>query len=196
MVALFLVVAAVVTLLVATEAIDPDFLPGGSVEAPSDSWFYEQLNGVADFSGGDQAVTVVVTMAVALAMLLGLFLELRTLRPRERTLPISATHDGILTVEESSVRLLAERTGISNRSISSLRCRIGVRGNPPTGGPASIIIACYPRLILGSDVREVGEDLRTRIKDAVQQLTGLTVLRVNVVRVRYDRNDDKRLISA
>jgi uncharacterized alkaline shock family protein YloU len=70
-----------------------------------------------------------------------------------------------------------------------------VRRRAIAGGPVSIAIACYPRVILGSNVQELGDDLQTRIKQSVEQLTGLTVLEVNVVRVRYDRGDGARLMG-
>ena len=192
LISLLVLVAAIVTVLAATEAIDADFLPGEGREA----WFYAELQGLADFTGGAQAVTIGVSIAVAVVML-GLFLlEIRHLRRREVQLPISATAEGFLTIEASSVRLLAERTGIINRNVSSLRCRLGIRRRPPTGDAASIVIECYPRLLLGSDVQEVRDDLQTRIKNTVQRLTGLVVLQVNVVRVRYEKDSETRLIGS
>ena len=192
LISLLVLVAAIITVLAATEAIDSDFLPGEEEEA----WFYAELKGVADFTGGDQAVTIVVAIVVAVVML-GLFLlEVRHLRRREVRLPVSATPEGFLTIEASSVRLLAERTGIVNRNVSSLRCRLGVRKRPPTGDAASIIIECYPRLLLGTDVQEVRDDLQTRIKNTVQRLTGLIVLQVNIVQVRYDKDSETRLIGS
>jgi hypothetical protein len=56
LVALLVTAAAIVTLLVAAEAVAPDFLPGGSARQPPDAWFYPQLKGVADFSGGAQVI--------------------------------------------------------------------------------------------------------------------------------------------
>ena len=202
LIALFVLVGAVVTLLVAAEALDPDFLPGGTAEveldggASSDSWFEPQLQGVADYSGSAQAITVAVSVAVALAMLAVVLLEILPVIRRPGALQISSTPEGALTIQLSSVRLLAEKTGISNRNISSLRCRLRVRRRPPAGGPASISIVCYPRLLLGSDVQEVRDDLQARVKEAVERLTGLAVIQVNVVRVRYDRGESRQLIGA
>ena len=194
LIATFLLAAAVVTLLVATEALDPDFLPEGSAESPSDAWFYAQLKGLADFSGGDQAIAIAVTIVVGVSMLGVLLFELWPLRRREALLPISSTSAGALTIEASSVRLLAERTGFSNRNISSLRCRVRRRSGARV--PASIVVACYPRVILGSNVQEVRDDLQSRIKHTVEDLTGLTVLQVHVVKVKYDRSDTTRLLGS
>ena len=191
--ALFLLVAAVVTFLVAIGVLATDFLPGGSVDRPSDSWFNDQLRDLAGYDGAAKAVTVVVTLLVVAAMLAVLFIETVPSR-RRQILPISMTSEGALTIEASSVTLLAERTGITNRNVSALRCRLVVRTRP-ISGPASIVLACYPRVILGSDLQEIRDDLQTRIKESVQQLTGLNVLRVNVVNVKFGRGDDSRLMA-
>ena len=195
LITLLVLAGAIVTLLVATDAVAPDFLPGGAVDPSEDSWFEPQLRDLDDFSGSGLVVTVVASIMVALSML-GLFLvEVRPIVRSRRTLRISSTPHGALTIEAASVRLLAERTGISNRNVSSLRCSLRVRRRAIAGGPARIAIACYPRVILGSNVQELGDDLQTRIKQSVEQLTGLTVLEVNVVRVRYDRGDGARLMG-
>ncbi len=190
-VATFLLAAAVITLLAATEATNPDFLPGGSGE---ESWFYGQLNGLAEFEGRDKGITIAVSLVVGMAMLVLAIVELSLLMRRDLLLPVSSAAEGSLNIEASSVRLLAERTGGLNTYVNSLRCALTLRGRRTgTGGPASIIIRCYPRLVLGSNVQEVRDDLQTRIKAKVEQLTGLTVMQVNVSRVRFDRGDDTRV---
>ena len=196
LVALLVLVGTIVTLLVAAEAVDHDFLPGGSDDQPEEAWFATELKWVDDFTGTGQTVTIVVILSVAVAMLAVLAFEFGPIVRRQPILQISSTAEGVLTIEAKSVRFLAERTGITNRNITSLHCRLGVRRRPAGGGPASIIIACYPRVILGGDLREVRDDLQTRIKETVQQLTGLTVLQVHVHRVRYDRGGTTRLVGA
>ena len=183
-------------MLVTTEAVDPDFLPGGTEPRSTDSWFYAELDGLRDLDGTDKTIALVVSIAVGLSMLGLLYIEIdRGLGSRDVLLPISFTDDGMLTIATSSVQLLAEKTGATNRHITSLRCRVGVRRRPTTGEPATITIECYPRVDLGSDVQEMRDDLQTRIKDTVQRLTGLIVLRIDVMRVRYDRGDTARLLS-
>ena len=191
LVALFLFVAAMVTLLVASEAVDPDFLPGGA-----NSWFEDELLGLANFDSTGKSISIIVAVAVAIAMVAVVYFETMPLMGGPDTLQISDTTQGTMNIEATSVRLLAERVGISNRNVDSLHCRIRARGRPLGGGASSISITCYPRVILGSDVREIRDDLQTRIKQSVQDLTGLTVLRVHVVRVRYHRDDSSRLMGA
>ena len=64
-----------------------------------------------------------------------------------------------------------------------------------TAVPASIVISCYPRVAFGTDVREIRDDLQGRVKDTVEKLTGLTVLRVNVAKVKYERGSTTRLLD-
>ena len=135
-----------------------------------------------------------VAAIVALATLVLILLEIKPAR-NVNTLPISSTDEGWLTVEEDSVRHLAEQTGSSNRQIVSLRCQVRANGKRSVV-PASIVIACHARVVLGSKVQDIRDDLQTRVKATVENLTGLNVLQVNVSKVKYDRVDRPRLIGA
>ena len=193
LVAVLVVVAAVVTSLAATEAVDPDFLPGGSGD---DAWFYHQLNGLRHFEDGDLTVTLVVSAAAGVLMLGVLLLQIKPLFRKRRVLVINNSPEGGSTIEVDSVRLLAERTGIVNRQVNSLRCKVRPRRLGRRGvGPSSVAIACYPRLVLGSSTEEISDDLQTRIKESVEKLTGLSVLRVDVYS-KFDRGDEGRLIAS
>ena len=196
--AIFVIVAAVVTVLVATGAIKSWFLPGGG-DYPTnkaEGWFDRELTDLANFTGSAEIISIVVPIVVGLVMLVVLALEFRgLLGRREVLLPVSATEQGTLNVEASSVQLLAERTGSINRNVTSLRCRLALmRGSPPRG-PARIVIACRPLVVLGTNVQELRDDLQSRIKEVVEQLTGLHVERVDVRRVRYDRGEERRLLG-
>ena len=195
--ALFIIVSAIITLLVATGAINYWFLPGGSdVESESNAWFEPQLRGLAEFQGGGEAAAVVVPILVIVLMALLLVFQYKGGSGREkRVLPISVTDLGRLNVEADSVRLLAERTGVVNRNIVDLRCRLAERRGKPPAVPASIVIACYPQVVMGADIQEIRDDLQARVKEVVERLTGLQVERVNVSRVRYDRGLERRLMD-
>lgn len=192
-VALFVLTGAIIVLLVTADAIAPDFLPGGSGDPSTGSWFQPQLESLADLTGGDQIVPIAISFIVILAMLRLATIEVRSER-RSRALMVSSGQEGDLTIEEESVRYLAERTGRTNSQITSLRCRLRVRGKR-SATPASIEISCYPRVALGTDVQQIRDDLQSRVKDTVGKLTGLTILRVNVARVKYERNDNVRLME-
>ena len=195
--ALFVIVAAIVTLLVATEAVAPNFLPGGSYSPEGavlqPSWFQPQLEDLADYRGPAKVTTIAISIAVAASMLAVLVMELGA-GQRAISLIISIAGDGGLSIDEDSVRYLAERTGLSNRQVVALKCRVQVQGRRSLA-PARITITCFPRVNLGSNVQEVRDDLNQRIKDTVEELTGLQVLRVDVARVRYERADTTKLMG-
>ena len=193
LVAVVVLVAAVVVCLAVTRALDPDFLPGGSGQS---SWFYHQLDGLAGFDGGASSVTLAVSIGAAVLMLGLLLLEVSPLLRKRRPLLIDNSPEGGSTIEIDSVRLLAERTGIVNRQVNSLRCKVKLRRGGRRGiGPSRVAITCYPRLVLGSSTQEISNDLQTRIKEAVERLTGLPVMLVDV-HCRFDRGEEGRLIAS
>lgn len=194
--ALFFIAASMVTLLVATGAVAPDFLPGGGISeagALQPSWFQRQLTDLGAYEGPARVTAIAVAIAVAALMLAVLTMEVGW-GQKTVSLLISITGEGGLSVEEESVRYLAERTGLSNRQITSMRCRVDVRGRR-TLTPARIIVTCYPKVSLGCNIQEIRDDLQQRVKDTVEDLTGLQVIRVDVARVRYERTDAAKLIG-
>ena len=197
LVSLFLIIAAVVTLLVATEAVPPGFLPGGVVAdglVSEESWFQSELEDLASYEGSARVISMAISIAVAAVMLLVLLAEWRV-GQKTMSLLISVTGEGGLSIEEDSVRYLAERTGQSNRNVTRLRCGVRIQGRRNVA-PARVILTCYPRVILGSNVQEIRDDLQQRVKDSVESLTGLLVDRVDVARVRYERSDSAKLMGA
>ncbi len=193
LVAVLVLVSAVVVCLAVTRALDPDFLPGGS---GSSSWFYDQLDGLAGFKGASYNVTLGVGIGVSVAMLGFMLLEASPLFRRRRPLLIENAPEGGSTIDIDSVRLLAERTGIVNRNVNSLRCKVKLRRGGRRGvGPSRVTITCYPRLVLGSSTQEISDDLQTRIKEAVERLTGLVVMLVDV-HCKFDRGEEGRLIAS
>ena len=193
--ALFLIAAALVTLLVATGALGPDFLPGGGVDGAGvqqESWFQAELEDLVAYQGAAEVIAVSIAIAVGAAMVALLIAELGV-GQRAVSLLISITGDGGLSVEEESVRYLAERTGLSNRQITSIKARVHVQGRRSV--PARVIVTCYPRVALGSNIQEIRDDLQQRVKDTIEALTGLQVIRVDVARVRYERSDAAKLMG-
>ena len=196
LVSLFLIIAAVVTLLVATEAVPPEFLPGGVVGdglVSEESWFQSELEDLASYEGLARVISMAISIAVAAIMLLVLLAQWR-LGQKTMNLLVSVTGEGGLSIEEDSVRYLAERTGQSNRNVTRLRCGVRIQGRRNVA-PARVIITCYPRLILGSNVQDIRDDLQQRVKVSVESLTGLLVDRVDVASVRYERSDASKLMG-
>ena len=197
MVALFLIVSAVVTVLVAADALEYQFLPGGPAEdETSSAWFESELRGLAELGGPEKTVSIVAALAV-----IGLMLGLLALQAKGGTqrggtpLLVSSTDLGVFNIDPGSVRLLVERTGSYNRDIVDIRCglRLARKTLPP--GPDRVVISCHPVITLGSDAQAVRDDLQARVKEVVERLTGLEVQRVNITRVRYDQGQETRLIE-
>jgi hypothetical protein len=185
--ALVALAGAVVIVLVATGAADPDFLPN--------SWFQSQLQGIADFEGSALAITLIASIAVGVLMLLLIIAELTPKKRYGKPLTISSSPDGDLTIDEDSVKYLAEKTGVANRQVAAIDCR--VRHANSNGRqdeiPAAVAIDCYPKVAFGANLRDVRDDLQFRIRDTVEKLTGLTVTSVTVDRVRYQHTGDSRV---
>ena len=197
LVALFLVVSAVVTVLVAADALEYRFLPGDSAEdETSSAWFESELRGLAEAGWPEKTVSIVAAIAV-----IGLMLGLLALQakggtqPRGTPLLVSSTDLGVFNIDPASVRLLVERTGSYNRDIVDIRCSLRLARKTLPPGPDRVVISCHPVITLGSDAQAVRDDLQARVKEVVERLTGLEVQRVNITRVRYDQGQETRLIE-
>lgn len=173
-VGLVILAAAVITLLVATGASAPDIVP----------WFESQLQRVADATGGGAAAIIAVSVIIALGMVALVFFELRPLR-RPVPLLISSTEQGIATIDKESVCVLAERTAATVTNVHDVKCSVGERA----GG---LRISCLASVALGSNIPEVSAELQSKIKEAVERLTGLPVAQVDV-KTKYEPLEAKRL---
>ena len=210
--AMVVIALFVVTILVATGALDYRFLPWGLagaegygdygallgvIESESyNAWFESELRGLALLGQPWKAISIAAALVGIGLMLLFLAFQVRGGgRRRETPLLISSTDLGLLSVDPASIRTLVEHTGTANRSVVDLRCRLSVRRKTPPGGPDRITISCQPRLEMGADLREVRDDVQSRVKEMVERLTGLEVDRVHITRVRYERLPDHRLIE-
>lgn len=189
LIALLALAGAVVIVLVATEAADPDFLPN--------AWFLPQLAALSGFDGSRLAITLATSMAVGVLMLFLIYAELKPKARYGRPLTISSSPDGDLTIDEDSVKYLAEKTGVANRQVAAIDCRVHqANGNGRNAEvPATVAIDCYPKVAFGANLQEVRDDLQHRIRDTVEKLTGLTVARVSVDHVKYQRTGDNARVT-
>ena len=197
--AMVVIALFVVTILVATGALDYRFLPWGlaGAEGYGDyAWFESELRGLALLGQPWKAISIAAALVGIGLMLLFLAFQVRGGGQRRETpLLVSSTDLGLLSVDPASIRTLVEHTGTANRSVVDLRCRLSVRRKTPPGGPDRITISCQPRLEMGADLREVRDDVQSRVKEMVERLTGLEVDQVHITRVRYERLPDHRLIE-
>ncbi len=194
-VAAIVIVLAVITILVASEAINYNFLLGSS---NTEGEIERQLQGDAEFTGGlNRALIILIPLAAIIIMSpLALLQFRRRDHGRGGALPVSSTDAGALNVDAASIRDLAERTGSSNRDIISLRCDLTrLRKKNQPSAPATIVITCYPRVSMGADIRGLRDDLQARVKEVVERSTGLDVERVDVARVRYQQDRRDRLMD-
>ena len=177
----------VVAILAATGGIEPETY---------NAWFESELRELALLGQPWKAISVAAALAGIGLMLLLLAFQVRGGgRRRETPLLVSSTGLGRLSVDPASIRTLVEHTGMTNRSVVDLRCRLSVRRKTPPGGPDHITISCQPRLEMGADLREVRDDVQSRVKEVVERLTGLEIDRVHITRVRYERLPDHGLIE-
>lgn len=167
---------AVVTLLVAAGVCTPDILPH--------AWFESQLQRVAEATGASVAGIIAVSVIVALVMLTILFFELVPLR-KPVSLLISSSEDGVTTIDADSLCVLAEKTVITIHSVHEVDCHL-------RESMAGLLFFCRVSVTLGTNILEVDPEMRSKIKEAVEELTGLTVAQVNI-KLKYKPVDARRL---
>ena len=175
-VAAAILAGAMIVLLVATEVITQAFLPS--------DWFDVPLQSTVDATGGTLAAIIAVSIIIALAMIILAFMELMPFRNGVAFL-ISSGEAGITTIDQASVRVLAEKTGAAAHNVRGVRCQVGE-------GPNGLTISSQASVALGSNIPEVSAELQSKIKEAVERFTGLPVAQVNV-KAKYESVEAKRL---
>lgn len=173
---LVILALAVITLLVAAGMSIPDALPY--------EWFEPQLQRVADATGASAIGIIAVAVVIALGMIAMLFFEFVPLRSPGPLL-ISSTEDGIITMDAESICVLAEATAANIHSVHHVKCHVREK----TG---VLLISCRPLVVLGTSIPEVGVELQSKIKEAVEQLTGLAVAQVDI-KIKYKPVEARRL---
>lgn len=173
LIAFVVLVGAIITLLVA-----------GGVSGPEQfGWLQVPLETV---TGGASAFGIMaIGGVVAAAMLCVLVFELRP--PRAASFLVSTGENGITTIDKDSIILLAEKVGASFHNIRSIRCHVWEDAG-------HIDFYCRVVLVMGSDVVEAGKELQSKIKQTVEQLTGLCVVTVDV-RAKYETGKSRHLTA-
>jgi len=174
--ALVVLTGAVITTLVAVGASAPDILPYG--------WFETQLQRVADATGAGVVGIIAVSIVIALGMLGVLLLESMPLREPPPLL-ISSTEGGTTTIDVDSVCTLVENTGVTIHGVHDVDSTV-------KKGAEGLLISCRALVALGINIPEVGAEFQSKVKETVEQLTGLLVARVDV-KIRYKSGEARRL---
>lgn len=173
---LAILAAALITLLVSIGVSDPARY----------GFFSQPLQRLAEAGGAEAATIVVGSIVIALLMLVVLRFELAPNR-HGSSLLVSSGNGGVTTIDEGSVRILSEKVALTVRDLRGVRC--GVRERQ--GG---LIITCLAAVALGSNIPEVSSQVQAKVKEAVEKLTGLPVVSVNV-KAHYGRTEAKLAVE-
>lgn len=174
--ALVLIAASIYVLLVAVDALEPESAPG--------TVFQDQLQTVADATGGERALYIAIPIILALVLVGILTWELT---PGRRPMPflINSNEGGVTTIDRESVRLLAEKTAATNRGVREVHCETA-------DVQERLSILCYATVAMGTNIPELGKEIQDKIKESVENYTGLPVTNVNV-KAKYETVEAKRL---
>jgi uncharacterized alkaline shock family protein YloU len=171
-----LLAAAAVTAVLVTTSVVPD------------SWLDWQARELSDAGSGTKAVAIAVSVGIVLGMIM--LLRLEFMEERDNRLHIKAIEDNVeekgeTTIGSRSIEALAENAGCEIRGVRNIHCGV-------VDGVDGLILSCRSTVAMGSNLPEVMGETRSRIKDSVEQLTGLPVARIDV-ETRYDSAKTKRV---
>ncbi|MCD6568214.1 MAG: alkaline shock response membrane anchor protein AmaP [Dehalococcoidia bacterium] len=176
LVALLILAAAVIVLLVSAGICSPDVLPF--------EWSKSALGWVAGTSGA-RMVSVIAISAIIAVIMIGL-LAVEVAPPRKPApLLISSSIEGITTVDVASICMLVEHVAVTVHGVRDVKSIV-------EESPVGLLIECQTTANLGSSILEIEPELRSRVKAAIEQLTGLPVAQVDV-KIKYDSGRSKRL---
>ena len=175
------IAAGAFILLVVTETVPADVIPGGALSS--------ELTTLASETGAALWTYIGIAIALVAAGAIVLALELRhiTRAATPGMVMLSSGADGTVRVALESVRELAELTGQANRSVRRIRCRVQVvRGE-------GLQIRCAVGLRMGTDVPDASSAIQHDVRDVVERLIGLPVLDVPI-RARYLKDREQAVL--
>ena len=86
---------------------------------------------------------------------------------------ISSNEQGVSTIDRDSIRDLMENTALSFRPVRSARCKV----NRTDEG---LVASCRALLTPGTNMSQITSDVQRKVKDTVEELTGLTLLQFDM----------------
>ncbi len=164
-------------LLVTLRAVPPDFLPH--------AWWSGQLERFIQIRGGDSAIAIGLSIVVALGMIALLVFETLPRWDRYRLL-ISSDERGSITIHPESICLLADYIGLTIHDVRHI-------GNNIASASDGLVVKSKSVIALGANLPQVGAELQSRIKEAIEESTSLPVSQV-IVNARYEPVKGKSLI--
>ena len=182
-----LCVAAILVMTSSTEEVQQAAYPN--------YWTWEQSQSLNQLTALDKMIALAISAALGVGGLILLVAELRPPKRRTANLLIHFTDAGTATIDTNSVEALAAQTAMSNAKLTSVKCAVHQSGTNIPSGPDRVQIRCQPTLKMGTNVREIAEDLQQRIKAMVESSTGLEVQAVHVLRARFQKLPKGRLLD-
>lgn len=173
----------------------PQATPVEQIARP-DTWLETELRALSEMNVIQKGATAIAVLAIIGITAFLIKLEvINTEGKRGANLLISDSENGTTTVDSKSIQALAEATGGGNGQVNSITCRMRVKKPGPPQGPDRLEIICRPHLRMGANLESVTDDLQTRIKEAVENSTGLVVEKVHLSGVRFDPLDRGRMLE-
>lgn len=195
LIGIIVLAGAAVVLLISAGVSTPDLLPGGFLTT--------YLQNVADATGSSAVIIMVVSGIVALCMVLLIVFEIITASrksspplismndsvvtttgfkamSKQDILVISSTEKGTTSIDVQSICDLVENVAITVYNMHRFDCKIGRNSD-------GLLLSCRAVAALGSNAVEVAAKSRSRVTEAIEQLTGLAVARVDI-KILYDKS--------
>ncbi|MFW6055758.1 MAG: hypothetical protein ACOC9B_00400 [Chloroflexota bacterium] len=170
--ALAILAGAIITVGVALHLWSADILLG---------WFEPQLELAAD-SPFSTTVAIVALSAIVGTAMIGLLIAEAVPPATNIVHTLSVTDEGTASIDNESLCLLAERTAETVHGVNDVHCYIRERNN-------GLVVRGRAMVALGANLLEITPELNSRIREGIEQLTGLKVETVNI---KFKYQVDKR----
>ena len=178
---LVLVAAGIMMVLIASEVVSPNVIPGGA--------FDSELANIASATGSGLWGYVGAAIALIAVGILVLVVEfLYAVRAAAPGMVLLRSEDeGVVRISLESVRQLAERTCQGNRSVRRSRCAVKMTD----GG---LHVQCAVDLNMAAAVPAEGSAIQRDVKEVVERLTGLPVVEVSI-RAHYVKDREQAVLA-
>lgn len=170
--ALAILAGAIITIGVAVNMWPSDILLG---------WFKPQLELAADSPFSTRVAIVALSAIVGTAMI-GLLITEAVPPGTSIIHTLSVTDEGTASIENDSLCLLAERTAETVHGVNDVHCYIREHNN-------GLVVRGRATVALGDNLLEITPEMKSKIREGIEQLTGLKVKTINI---KFKYQADKR----